>query len=173
MPAAWNSATTLIRWRGAERRCRLRQRGVLRRKRFGSLCLFFGGLYSRSITAEAVSYSRFLQPFPAAGSRSRFPQLIPAAVSDGRFPAADSRSRFLRPYPAAYSCAGLDHPRFIELKNSSFDLVFFILSSMNSMAASSSIGCSSLRRIQIFCSMSGSINSSSRRVPERLMSMAG
>ena len=63
--------------------------------------------------------------------------------------------------------------RFIALKNSSFDLVFFILSSMNSIAASSSIGCSSLRRIQIFCSMSGSISNSSRRVPERLMLIDG
>src|SRR6185437_15199891 len=63
--------------------------------------------------------------------------------------------------------------RFIELKNSSLDLVFFILSSMNSIAASSSIGCSSFRRIQILASMSGSISRSSRRVPERLMSMAG
>ena len=63
--------------------------------------------------------------------------------------------------------------RFIELKNSSLDLVFFILSSRNSIAAISSIGCSSLRRIQIFCSSSGSISRSSRRVPERLMSMAG
>src|SRR6185312_10268054 len=63
--------------------------------------------------------------------------------------------------------------RFIALKNSSLVLVFFILSSMNSIAASSSIGCSSLRRIQIFCSMSGGISSSSRRVPERLMLMEG
>ncbi len=63
--------------------------------------------------------------------------------------------------------------RFIELKNSSLDLVFFILSSMNSIAAISSIGCSSLRRIQIFCSSSGSISRSSRRVPERLTAMAG
>ena len=39
--------------------------------------------------------------------------------------------------------------------------------------AISSIGCSSLRRIQIFCSRSGSISRSSRRVPERLMSIAG
>jgi hypothetical protein len=35
--------------------------------------------------------------------------------------------------------------RFIELKNSSLDLVFFILSSKNSIAVISSIGCSSLR----------------------------
>ncbi len=63
--------------------------------------------------------------------------------------------------------------RFIEPKNSSLDLVFFILSNRNSIAAISSIGCSSLRRIQIFCSSSGSISRSSRRVPERLMSMAG
>ena len=63
--------------------------------------------------------------------------------------------------------------RRIEAKNSSLDLVFFILSSMNSIAPISSIGCSSLRRIQIFCSSYGSISRSSRRVPERLMSMAG
>ena len=52
-------------------------------------------------------------------------------------------------------------------------VVFFILSSMNSIAASSSIGCSSLRKIQILASRSGSISRSSRRVPERLMSIAG
>src|SRR6185312_9421312 len=65
------------------------------------------------------------------------------------------------------------YQRFIELKNSSLDLVFFILSSMNSIALNSSIGCSSLRRVQILASLSGSISRSSRRVPERLMSMAG
>src|SRR5690606_3894215 len=60
--------------------------------------------------------------------------------------------------------------RFIEAKNSSLDLVLFILSSRNSIAPISSMPCSSLRRIQIFCSSSGSISRSSRRVPERLMS---
>src|SRR5690606_8426376 len=63
--------------------------------------------------------------------------------------------------------------RFIEAKNSSLDLVVFILSSRNSIAASSSIGCSSLRRIQIFCSSSGSISRSSRRVPDWLTLIAG
>ena len=38
--------------------------------------------------------------------------------------------------------AGLFSYRFIEPKNSSLDLVFFILSSRNSIAAISSIGCS-------------------------------
>ena len=37
----------------------------------------------------------------------------------------------------------------------------------------SSIGCSSLRRIQIFCSSSGSISKSSRRVPDWLTPIAG
>src|SRR5690625_4638855 len=63
--------------------------------------------------------------------------------------------------------------RFIESKNSSLVLVSFILSRRNSMAASSSIGCSSLRRIQTFCRSAGFISSSSRRVPERLILMAG
>ena len=76
-------------------------------------------------------------------------------------------------WPAVSIDALRECQRFMALKNSSFDLVFFILSSMNSIAASSSIGCSSLRRIQIFCSMSGSISSSSRRVPERLMLIDG
>ena len=58
-------------------------------------------------------------------------------------------------------------------KNSSLVLVAFSFSSKNSIEASSSIGCSNLRRIQIFCSFSGSINNSSRRVPERLMLIAG
>jgi len=65
-----------------------------------------------------------------------------------------------------------DH-RFMKLKNSALVLVAFILSSMNSIAWASSIGCSSLRRIQTFCSWSWPIISSSRRVPERLMSIAG
>ena len=63
--------------------------------------------------------------------------------------------------------------RRIEAKNSSLDLVVFILSSRNSIAAISSIGCSSLRRIQIFCSSSGSISRSSRRVPDWLTLIAG
>src|SRR5690606_23709010 len=63
--------------------------------------------------------------------------------------------------------------RFIEAKNSSLDLVLFILSSRNSIAAISSIGCSSLRRIQMRWSRSGSIRKSSRRVPERLTAIAG
>src|SRR3569623_472868 len=63
--------------------------------------------------------------------------------------------------------------RFIDSKKSELVLVAFSLSSMNSMAASSSMGCSSLRRIHIFCSSSGWVSSSSRRVPERLMLIAG
>ena len=61
----------------------------------------------------------------------------------------------------------------MALKNSSLVLVFFIFSSMNSIAVSSSIGCSNLRRIHTFCSKSESISNSSRRVPERLMLIAG
>ena len=60
-----------------------------------------------------------------------------------------------------------------HLKNSELVLVALSLSSMNSMAWASSIGCSSFLRIHIFCSWTCSIISSSRRVPERLMSMAG
>ncbi|MNE81783.1 hypothetical protein D3C80_1784560 [compost metagenome] len=41
------------------------------------------------------------------------------------------------------------------------------------MAAISSIGCSSLRRIHMRCSSSSAVSNSSRRVPERLMLMAG
>ncbi len=63
--------------------------------------------------------------------------------------------------------------RFIESKNSALFLVTLSLSIRNSIAASSSIGCSSLRRIHIFCSSSGSVSSSSRRVPERLRLIAG
>ncbi len=63
--------------------------------------------------------------------------------------------------------------RFIDSKNSALVLVSLSLSSRNSIAASSSIGCRSLRRIQIFCSVSCLISNSSRRVPERLMLMAG
>src|SRR5690606_41499757 len=78
------------------------------------------------------------------------------------------------PVAGAAPCAGAHRvQRFIEAKNSSLDLVLFILSSRNSIAAISSIGCSSLRRIQIFCSSSGSISRSSRRVPERLTAIAG
>src|SRR5262249_27074463 len=63
--------------------------------------------------------------------------------------------------------------RFIASKNSPFDLVSFILSSRNSIAASSSIGCRSFLRIHIFASSPWSVMSSSLRVPERLMFTAG
>ena len=45
--------------------------------------------------------------------------------------------------------------------------------SMKSMASISSTGCRNLRNTQIFCSSSSLVVSSSRRVPERLMLMAG
>src|SRR5690606_7921071 len=63
--------------------------------------------------------------------------------------------------------------RFIASKNSELVLVSFILSSRNSIAASSSMGCSSLRRIHILASSVGSVIRSSLRVPERLMFTAG
>ena len=63
-------------------------------------------------------------------------------------------------------------PRFMAPANSSLVLMCLILSSMNSIATSSSIGCGRLRRIHAYCSRSASISSSSRRVPERLMRVA-
>ena len=84
--------------------------------------------------------------------------------------AAHEKGRETRPF--SFPCKRWTQ-RFIDPKNSSLDLVFFILSSRNSIAAISSIGWRSLRRIQIFWSISGSMSRSSRRVPERLMSIAG
>jgi len=46
--------------------------------------------------------------------------------------------------------AGENH-RFMKLKNSALVLVDFSLSSMNSMAWASSIGCNSFLSIHIFC----------------------
>src|SRR6185369_2823669 len=56
-------------------------------------------------------------------------------------------------------------PRLIISKKSKLFLLDFILSRMNSIASISSIGYSSLRRIQVFCRISGLSRSSSRRVP--------
>ena len=63
--------------------------------------------------------------------------------------------------------------RFIDLMNSALVLVALSLSIRNSTACRSSIGCSNLRSSHIFCSSAGPVSSSSRRVPERLMLMAG
>ena len=63
--------------------------------------------------------------------------------------------------------------RFIDLKNSSLDLVSLSLSSWNSTAARSSIPCRSFLRIHILCSSSSPVRSSSRRVPERRILIAG
>ena len=100
----------------------------------------------------------------AAGARKRKDRQL-AGLSVSRRRAGRGSCEPPSPSPASY--------RFIELKNSSLDLVFFILSSMNSIALNSSIGCSSLRRIQILASMSGSISRSSRRVPDWLTLIAG
>src|SRR5690606_24558842 len=77
----------------------------------------------------------------------------------------DGRGQAAKSAPRAY--------RFIDLKNSALFLVARSLSSRNSMASASSMGCRSLRRSQIFCSSAGSVSSSSRRVPERLMMIDG
>src|ERR1700693_4057590 len=70
-------------------------------------------------------------------------------------------------------CASMLFYRFIASKKSALVLVSFILSSKNSIAASSSMGCRSLRRIHILDSSDGSVMSSSLRVPERLMLIDG
>ncbi len=105
-----------------------------------------------------------------SGAASAMPAGAPGAAAPGRCRCCRRNAGWRR----RFACESWPpQPRFMVLKNSSLVLVFFILSRRNSIAASSSIGCSSLRRIQIFCSRSGSISSSSRRVPERLMLMAG
>ena len=76
-------------------------------------------------------------------------------------------ARFVKSNAIVYAREGM------KSKNSALVFVSFILSSRNSTAASSSIGCRSLRRIQIFASSSGAVISSSLRVPERLMLNAG
>lgn len=70
-----------------------------------------------------------------------------------------------------YGCR--DYLRFIASKKSSLVLVSRSLSMRNSMAAISSIGCSSLRRIHIRLSSSSPVSNSSRRVPVFLMLTAG
>ena len=74
-----------------------------------------------------------------------------------------------REYSIAETLQSMRHYRFIASKNSELVLVSFILSSRNSTADNSSIGCNNLRRIQIFANSPGSVISSSLRVPERLM----
>ena len=63
--------------------------------------------------------------------------------------------------------------RFIALKNSSLVLVSLSLSRINSVACTSSIELSSLRKIHMRCSSSSDVSKSSRRVPERLTLIAG
>ncbi len=70
-------------------------------------------------------------------------------------------------------CLGFPNYRFIDSKNSPLVLVSFSLPIRNSLAAISSMGWRILRNIQHFCSSSGGTRYSSRRVPERLMLMAG
>ena len=65
------------------------------------------------------------------------------------------------------------HFRFMAPKNSLLFLYPFSFSTMNSAAVRSSISCSSFRRIHIRCNSDSSISSSSRRVPERRMFIAG
>jgi hypothetical protein len=62
---------------------------------------------------------------------------------------------------------------FIESKNSLLVLHNFKRSIKNSLAATSSIGCKIFLRIHIFCSSSALVINSSRRVPERLILIAG
>ena len=61
----------------------------------------------------------------------------------------------------------------IALRNSLLDFVPFILSRRNSIPSSGVMGASILRRIQTLFRTSSERRSSSRRVPERLISMAG
>jgi len=89
----------------------------------------------------------FRDPFAKRARRRLQISLHPAP----RLPIAQ-KNRVGRGPPYGCVTSVRNHPRFIDPKNSSFVFVFFILSSMNSIAASSSIGCSSLRRIQIFWS---------------------
>ncbi len=63
--------------------------------------------------------------------------------------------------------------RFIWSKNSELVLDDCMRPSRNSMASMSSMPCRNLRRIQSFCSSSGAVSSSSRRVPERFTLIAG
>jgi hypothetical protein len=73
-------------------------------------------------------------------------------------------------------CGGVPppgQPRRMASKNSPLLFVALILSSRNSIASRSSMLYSSLRRIQIFCRISGFSSNSSRRVPERFTLIAG
>ena len=58
-------------------------------------------------------------------------------------------------------------------KNSPLLFVAFNRSNKNSIAAMDSMECRSFLRIHIFCNSPFSVSISSRRVPERLMKMAG
>ena len=90
-------------------------------------------------------------------------------LADGhRLPRVAARAGRLTSMPAI-----LGRQRFIASKKSALVFVSCSLDSRNSTAASSSIGCSTLRRIHIFCSSSGCVKSSSLRVPERLMLIEG
>src|SRR5690554_552509 len=71
------------------------------------------------------------------------------------------------------SAAGQDQRRFMASKNSIFVLVSLRRSIRNSVAAVSSMGLSSLRRIHMRCISSSEAIRSSRRVPERRMLIAG
>ena len=66
-----------------------------------------------------------------------------------------------------------NYERFIASKNASFVFVVRRRSIKNSIAASSSIGCSNFLKIHSFCRSSGSTSSSSRLVPEGLISIDG
>ena len=68
---------------------------------------------------------------------------------------------------------GLAYFFFIMSKNSALVLVTRILSRMNSMDCTSSMSWMNLRSTQTFCSRSGAISSSSRRVPDLFRLMAG
>ena len=87
-----------------------------------------------------------------------------AAVADRRDPSAAGGARRRQ---------GLAYFFFIMSKNSALVLVTRILSRMNSMDCTSSMSWMNLRSTQTFCSRSGAISSSSRRVPDLFRLMAG
>ena len=139
------------------------------------------GRFARAVTTvDPVSWmAASFRLAPVPGRRSPRPGRFRSVALPARVyargpegpPLRRKRERPARGGASGSGC-GQDQRR-IEAKNSSFDLVVFILSSRNSIAAISSMPCSSLRRIQIFCSRSGSISRSSRRVPLRLTAIAG
>src|SRR2546425_8468299 len=92
-------------------------------------------------------------------------ELEPARATDRRLPV-------LRMNPGFHDPRILPQ-RFMESRNSLFVLVLPILSIKNSMASTLPSGLRTLRRIHILFSRSRSTSSSSLRVPEAAISIAG